>query len=160
MASFETISPGHYQGRAIHTHLLTKSNVTLYENGTTSGGAVMHIGQIFYPEALVSAVEATAPYNTNTVAYTINDEDMWSIVQAGTEYDPFPQFVYLGDHITDGLLAWIQIGINTTADYTDDDYYNVAATYQAGGGVANPDSAFGGGGAKVKGVRFLNLKGK
>jgi protocatechuate 3,4-dioxygenase beta subunit len=145
VASFETIFPGHYEGRAIHTHLLTKSNVSLYENGTTTGGAVTHIGQVFYPEALVSAVEATAPYNTNTQAYTSNDEDMWSIVQAGDTFDPFPQFIYLGDDITDGLLAWIQIGINSTADYTDDDYYNVAASYQAGGGVANADSAFGGG---------------
>ncbi|KAF2801225.1 aromatic compound dioxygenase [Melanomma pulvis-pyrius CBS 109.77] len=147
VASFETIFPGHYSGRAIHTHLLTKSNVSLYENGTTTGGAVTHIGQVFYPEALVSEVEATAPYNTNTQAYTSNDEDMWSIIQAEDDFDPFPQFIYLGDDITDGLLAWIQIGINATADYTDDDYYNVAATYQAGGGVANPDSGFGGGGA-------------
>ncbi|KAF2709418.1 aromatic compound dioxygenase [Pleomassaria siparia CBS 279.74] len=152
VASFETIFPGHYDGRAIHTHLLTKSNVTLYDNGTTTGGAVTHIGQVFYPEVLVSAVEATAPYNTNTQAYTSNDEDMWSIVQAGTTYDPFPEFVYLGDDVTDGLLAWIQIGINVTADYTDDDYYNVAATYYAGGGVANAESAFGGGGAGGNGT--------
>jgi hypothetical protein len=144
VASFETIFPGHYDGRAIHTHLLTKSNVSLYENGTTTGGAVTHIGQVFYPEALVSAVEATAPYNTNTQAYTSNDEDMWSIVQAGETFDPFPQFIYLGDDITDGLLAWIQIGINSTADHTDDSYYAVAASYQAGGGVANADSLSGG----------------
>lgn len=146
VVAFETIFPGHYSGRAIHTHLLTKSNVTLNSNGTTAGGAVTHIGQVFYPEALVSEVEATAPYNTNTQPYTSNDEDMWSIVQAEDDYDPFPQFVYLGDDITDGLLAWIQIGINVTADHSDDDYYSVAATYQAGGGVANSDSGFQGGG--------------
>ncbi|KAF1997618.1 aromatic compound dioxygenase [Amniculicola lignicola CBS 123094] len=156
VASFETIFPGHYEGRAIHTHLLTKSNVTLQSNGTTAGGAVTHIGQVFYPESLVSAVEATAPYNTNTQAYTSNDEDMWSIVQAENDYDPFPEFIYLGDDITDGLLAWIQIGINVTADYTEDDYYNVAATYQAGGGVANADSAFGGGGAGGNGTMTGN----
>ncbi|PSN68623.1 aromatic compound dioxygenase [Corynespora cassiicola Philippines] len=147
VVAFETIFPGHYEGRAIHTHLLTKSNVTLLENGTTSGGAVTHIGQVFYPEELVSAVEATAPYNTNEQPYTSNDEDMWSIVQAEDSYDPFPQFIYLGDDIADGLLAWIQIGINVTADHSDDDYYSVAATYQAGGGVANSDSGFTSGGA-------------
>lgn len=145
--AFETIFPGHYDGRAIHTHLLTKSNVTVRENSTTAGGAVTHIGQLFYPEALVTEVEATAPYNSNTQAYTSNDEDMWSIVQAENDYDPFPQFVYIGETVSDGLLAWIQIGINSTADHTDDDYYSIAATYQAGGGVANSDAntGFGGG---------------
>jgi hypothetical protein len=144
--AFETIFPGHYEGRAIHTHLLTKSNVTVNSNDTTAGGAVTHIGQLFWPEDLVSAVEATSPYNENTQPYTSNDEDMWSIVQAEDDFDPFPQFVYLGDSITDGLMAWIQIGINATADHSDDDYYSVAATYQAGGGVANSDSGFQGGG--------------
>ena len=145
VVAFETIFPGHYDGRAIHTHLLTKSNVTVRENQTTQDGAVTHIGQLFWPEELRSAVEATSPYSENTQAITSNDDDMWSIVQAADDYDPFPQFVYVGDDISDGLFAWIQIGVNATADYTDDEYYNVAATYQAGGGVANADSSFGGG---------------
>lgn len=146
VVAFETIFPGHYDGRAIHTHLLTKSNVTVRENQTTQDGAVTHIGQLFWHEELRSAVEATSPYNENTQAITSNDDDMWSIVQAENEYDPFPQFVYVGDDITDGLFAWIQIGVNATADYTDDEYYNIAATYQAGGGVANADGGMVGGG--------------
>ena len=147
VVTFETIFPGHYDGRAIHTHLLTKSNVTVRENQTTQDGAVTHIGQLFWPEELRSAVEATAPYSENTQAITSNADDMWSIIQAENEYDPFPQFIYVGDDISDGLFAWIQIGVNATADYNDDDYYNVAATYQAGGGVANADSSFVGGGS-------------
>ena len=59
---------------------------------------------------------------------------MWSIAQAENDYDPFPQFMYLGEDITDGLLAWIQIGLNVTADYTNDSYYSVAAVLQADGG--------------------------
>jgi protocatechuate 3,4-dioxygenase beta subunit len=147
VVAFETIFPGHYDGRAIHTHLLTKSNVTVRENQTTQDGAVTHIGQLFWPEELRSEVEATSPYNENTQAITSNDDDMWSIVQAENYYDPFPQFIYVGNDITDGLFAWIQIGVNASADYTDDDYYSVAATYQAGGGVANADSGFIGGGS-------------
>jgi hypothetical protein len=38
--------------------------------------------------------------------------------------------------VEDGLMAGIQIGVNATADYTDDEYYAVATDYQAGGGVA------------------------
>jgi hypothetical protein len=69
---------------------------------------------------------------------------MWSIVQAENDYDTFPEYMYLGDDVTDGLLAWIQVGINVTADYTDDSYYSVAAYLQADGGHANANSTFAG----------------
>ncbi|RAL58769.1 hypothetical protein DID88_009183 [Monilinia fructigena] len=95
---------------------------------------VTHIGQLFWNEVLRSAIEETYPYNTNTQAVTSNADDMWSIVQAENDFDPFPEFMYLSDDITDGLLAWIQIGINTTADWSNDSYYSVAAVLQADGG--------------------------
>ncbi|KAL1967099.1 hypothetical protein VTN77DRAFT_3623 [Rasamsonia byssochlamydoides] len=148
VASFETIFPGHYEGRATHTHLLAHTNVTINTNNNTLArgtGSVTHIGQLFWNEALRSAVEATYPYNTNTQPITSNADDMWSIVQAANDYDPFPEFLYLGEDVTDGLMAWIQIGINVTADYTDDSYYNIAAYYEADGGHQNTDSSFGGG---------------
>ena len=147
VASFETIFPGHYEGRAIHTHLLSHNNVTVLENGTISGGGVSHIGQLFWNEELRSAVELTYPYNTNTQAVTSNADDMWSIVQAENDYDPFPEFIYLGDKIEDGLLAWIQIGINVTADQSDSSYYSVAAHYEADGGHAVASTFTGGGGS-------------
>jgi hypothetical protein len=118
------------------------------------GGAVTHIGQLFWPETLRSAVEATYPYSTNTQAVTSNAEDMWSIVQAENDYDPFPEFVYLGESIEDGLLAWIQVGVNVTADYSDDDYYQVAAVLQADGGheTSNSVGGSGGGGSAPSGA--------
>lgn len=36
VASFETIFPGHYSGRAVHTHLLSHTNATVQPNGTIS----------------------------------------------------------------------------------------------------------------------------
>lgn len=147
VVSFETIFPGHYQGRATHTHLLSHSNVTVFPNNTISTGAVSHIGQLFWSTELINAVEATAPYNTNTVAFTTNDEDMWSIVQAENDYDPFPEFMYLdANDITKGLLAWIQIGINTTADQTSSSYYSVAASRSGDGVTVNSNGLSGSGG--------------
>lgn len=148
VASFETIFPGHYEGRATHTHLLAHTNATLSDNGTISvwEKPVAHIGQLFYPEELRTAVEAVYPYSLNEQAVTTNDEDMWSIVQTDSSYDPFPQFVYLGDDISDGLFAWIQIGINATADYQNDEYYAVAAYIDADGGHESSSSPNGGGG--------------
>lgn len=155
VVSFETIFPGHYDGRATHTHLLAHTNASLLSNGTISvfNKPVAHIGQLFYPEELRTAVEATSPYNTNTVDITSNDDDMWSIVQADSSYDPFPQFLYLGDDITDGLFAWIQIGINSTVDYQNDEYYAVAGYLAADGGHAEANSlqSAGGGGGDAGG---------
>ncbi|EAU33842.1 conserved hypothetical protein [Aspergillus terreus NIH2624] len=149
VVTFDTIFPGHYDGRATHTHLLTHLNATVNENNGTlvvGTGSVAHIGQLFWNEVLRSAVEDTYPYNTNTKDVTSNAEDMWSIQQASSAYDPFPEYLYLGNGLDDGLFAWIQIGINTTADYTDNSYYNIAGYYDENGGHQNTESAaFGGG---------------
>ncbi|KAI0491114.1 Intradiol ring-cleavage dioxygenase [Xylaria cf. heliscus] len=146
VATFETIFPGHYEGRAAHTHLLAHTNASVQSNGTISiwGAPVAHIGQLFWPEDLRAEVEATAPYNQNTQSLTTNDEDMWSILQADESFDPIPQFVYLGDSIEDGLFAWIQIGINGSADYTTDDYYSVAAYFAEDGGHSTGNTVGGG----------------
>ncbi|KAL4926388.1 intradiol ring-cleavage dioxygenase [Aspergillus undulatus] len=150
IVTFQTIFPGHYDGRAIHTHLLTHIGATVNRNNGTlqiGTGSVAHIGQLFWNEVLRSAVEETSPYNQNTQAITSNADDMWSIEQATDEYDPFPEYIYLGNGLEDGLFAWIQIGINASADYTDNSYYSIAGYYGEDGGYQNEDSAaFGGGG--------------
>ena len=150
VVTFSTIFPGHYDGRATHTHLLTHLNSTINRNNGTlevGTGSVAHIGQLFWNEVLRTAVENTYPYTTNTQDVTSNADDMWSVLQASSDYDPFPEFLYLGDRIEDGLFAWIQIGINTTADYTDNSYYSIAAYYDETGGHENSDSAAMGGGS-------------
>jgi hypothetical protein len=150
IVTFQTIFPGHYEGRATHTHLLTHLNSSVNRNNGTlevGTGSVAHIGQLFWNEVLRSAVEETSPYDTNTQDITTNADDMWSIEQASDEYDPFPEYVYLGQGLSDGLFAWIQIGINASADYTDNSYYSIAAYFDENGGHQNTDSsAFGGGG--------------
>ncbi|RDW58966.1 intradiol ring-cleavage dioxygenase [Aspergillus mulundensis] len=150
VVTFQTIFPGHYDGRAIHTHLLTHIGATVNENNGTlqvGTGSIAHIGQLFWNEVLRSAVEDTYPYNTNTQAITSNADDMWSIEQASDDFDPYPEYIYLGNGLDDGLFAWIQIGINASADYTDNSYYSIAGYYDENGGHQNTDSAaFGGGG--------------
>ncbi|KAJ5157897.1 uncharacterized protein N7482_008997 [Penicillium canariense] len=142
VVEFETIFPGHYDGRATHTHLLTHLNATLLPNKTleVATGSVAHIGQLFWNEALRTAAEKTYPYNTNTQAITSNADDMWSIIQADSAYDPFPEYIYLGNELDDGLFAWIQIGLNATADYSDNSYYSIAAYLEADGGHQNSGS--------------------
>lgn len=153
VASFETIFPGHYDGRAVHTHLLAHTNASVQSNGTISvwDAPVAHIGQLFWPEDLRAEVEATYPYTENSQALTVLDDDMWSIVQADSTYDPLPKYIYLGDSIEHGLFAWIQIGINASADYTTDDYYGVAAYLDADGGHSTGYTVGGGDGGDASG---------
>lgn len=61
VVSFKSIFPGHYAGRSTHTHLLVHNNVTVFKNNTIKGGAITHIGQLFYHETLRAEAEATFP---------------------------------------------------------------------------------------------------
>jgi protocatechuate 3,4-dioxygenase beta subunit len=100
VAEFDTVFPGHYDGRATHEHVVAHVNASILRNGSFTGGTVAHIGQLFFDESLRSEVEATYPYSQNEAAVTTNDEDMWAPTQADNSYDPFPEFVYLGESIT------------------------------------------------------------
>jgi protocatechuate 3,4-dioxygenase beta subunit len=54
VATFQTIYPGWYPGRAVHVHV--KVHV---------GGNVVHTGQLFFPARVTNAVYAKAPYRTH-----------------------------------------------------------------------------------------------
>lgn len=55
--------------------------------------------------------------------------------------DPFVNYLLLGEKVEDGILAWISIGIDPTAD----SQVNSAATIYKDGGHANENSMIGGG---------------
>jgi protocatechuate 3,4-dioxygenase beta subunit len=54
VATFRTIYPGFYPGRAVHVHV--KVHVR---------GNVVHTGQLFFPAAITKAVYARAPYRSH-----------------------------------------------------------------------------------------------
>ena len=56
VATFQTIYPGWYPGRAVHVHV--KVHVD---------GSVVHTGQLFFPAAVTNAVYKTAPYRRHGV---------------------------------------------------------------------------------------------
>lgn len=146
IASFRTIFPGHYNGRATHVHVVGHLNATLLENGTISGGSVSHIGQLFFDQDLISEVETTYPYNTTTVDITLNSVDrVFAAETEDSNSDPVFNYVYLDESVgvEGGLFSWLTIGVDTTAAY-DTSY---AALLTASGGVANSNSGGFGGGA-------------
>ncbi|GAM90901.1 hypothetical protein ANO11243_089470 [Dothideomycetidae sp. 11243] len=142
VGTFDAIFPGHYSGRTTHIHLITHIGGTVFKNNTYKGSNVAHVGQLFFDEDLKSAVEATYPYNTNTQTATTNDEDQWAPSEADNDYDPLPDWAYLGNDISDGLLMWITVAVNMSSSYT----VTPAATLTENGGVADSGDALGGSG--------------
>jgi protocatechuate 3,4-dioxygenase beta subunit len=144
VVEFDTLFPGHYTGRATHIHVMSTSGATTLPNGTFTGGTAKHIGHMYFDEDLRTAVEATVPYSSNRQTVTTNAQDSIAPDEATEEFDPFLNYVMLGDSLSDGLLMWMTIGIDTSADHSGS--VSAAAHYYAGGGVAQ-NSGGGGGGA-------------
>ena len=119
IAQFETTFPGHYTGRATHIHLMVHTNATLYVNGTLGNNVTSsHVGQAFFDQDLISAVELTSPYTSNTQVLTTNAEDGILSEESAGGVDPFHEYTLLGGDISDGIFAWMAFGINTTQSST------------------------------------------
>ncbi|THV07054.1 aromatic compound dioxygenase [Dendrothele bispora CBS 962.96] len=140
VAQWLSVFPGHYTGRATHIHVMAhQTNGTVYSNGTYTGDSISHVGQLFFDQSLISTVEAVSPYSTNTQTLTTNEEDDIMSDEAGT-IDPVLSYVLLGDDVSDGLMLWSSVGIDTNAVYST----SAAATLTEEGGVANENSMGGG----------------
>lgn len=136
VAQFKTMFPGHYDGRATHIHVIAHTNAHKLANNTITGGHISHIGQLFFDQDLISKVEATYPYNTNTIDITKNIDDHVVIVETeDSTSDPFFEYALLGDSIQDGVFGWITLGVNVTASRDSDASY--AATLTSSGGVSS-----------------------
>ncbi|GLA19692.1 hypothetical protein AnigIFM62618_007811 [Aspergillus niger] len=119
---FESIFPGHYTGRTVHIHVVTHpaNETKILPNGTIAGvynGHSSHVGQIFFDQDLITEVEKTSPYSSNTQSLTENSDDSILETEADTT-DPLMEYVLLGDSVSDGIFAWISIGVNSLRDDT------------------------------------------
>ncbi|KAJ5547123.1 protocatechuate 3-4-dioxygenase beta subunit [Penicillium frequentans] len=140
VVQFETIFPGHYTGRAPHIHVVThpKNETRVLANGTIAGlhgiydTRASHVGQLFFDQDLITAVEKNRPYSTNTQSLTKNSDDSIMETEADTT-DPVMEYVYLGDSASDGIFAWISIGINNKKD----EYESAEGWLTEEGGVEN-----------------------
>ncbi|KAJ9142461.1 Catechol 1,2-dioxygenase 1 [Pleurostoma richardsiae] len=140
VAQFETLFPGHYTGRTTHIHVMLHMNATAQANGTLLDTTASHVGQVFFDQDLITSVEATEIYATNTQELTTNADDGILSEEAASS-DPFVQYVLLGDSIEDGLLAWLAFGVNTTLSKS----VSAAATLYDTGGQANANAGVVGG---------------
>ncbi|KAK0187787.1 aromatic compound dioxygenase [Armillaria mellea] len=152
-AQFETVFPGHYTSRANHIHVIAHGDGTVFSNGTFKTSSDRHVGQLFFDQSLITVVENTSPYTSNTQQMTENDDDsiLVNTVSGTNGVDPILEYIYLGNSISDGLLSWGSMGIDLSASYT----VSSAATLTEDGGVENSNSgggnAPGGGGPGGRG---------
>jgi hypothetical protein len=121
--------------------------VTKQPNGTITGGRVSHIGQIYFDQSLLREVEAVAPYSTNKQNWIQNQGD-FLFTAGATGDDPIVRYAPIGTSVTQGMMAWIRMGIDASATRR----YNPAAMIDEKGGhqlVANPGGMPAGGGGFV-----------
>lgn len=105
-----------------------------------TGLGASHIGQLFFDQTLIAEVETNEPYASNDQPLTTNEEDSILAEEADT-VDPLLEYVYLGDSAGDGLLGWVTVGIDPTAETEA----NPVATWTENGGVENENSGGPGG---------------
>jgi protocatechuate 3,4-dioxygenase beta subunit len=74
LASFRTIYPGWYRGRATHIHLKAHVGGTA-ASGRYRGGHVAHTGQLFFSDATTDRVARLSPYTRNATTRTRNAVD-------------------------------------------------------------------------------------
>lgn len=108
---------------------------TLLPNNTISGGTLSHIGQTYFDQSFLDAVEKTAPYSTNRIARTANSADMWMTQGAANSDDPVWNYALLGSSVDQGIFSWMTMGVDVTAHRT----ISHASEYGANGGVKNPN---------------------
>ncbi|KAH0598787.1 hypothetical protein MHUMG1_02899 [Metarhizium humberi] len=140
VAQFDSLFPGHYTGRATHIHVMVHTNATELSNQTLGNQVyASHVGQAFFDQDLITAVEKVEPYASNTQPLTENSGDSILSEEADTT-DPLMAYTLLGDSVADGLFAWLAFGINTS--YVNE--VQPASFYYESGGVENPNGGFGG----------------
>ncbi|KAK4140190.1 Intradiol ring-cleavage dioxygenase [Dichotomopilus funicola] len=142
IASFDSLFPGHYEGRATHIHAIVYLGAEKAENNTITGGRAAHVGQLYFDQNLITSANTVAPYSTNTMGVTANVDD-FLFRQGANGDDPIVRYAFVnpaadpeGDgDFSAGLFAWIRFGIDQTADKP----VSPAAFWTEDGGVMNPD---------------------
>ena len=114
IASFLSIYPGWYEGRALHIHL------KVHQNGTD--GAVLHTGQLFFEESLNEMIEEVSPYSSETVTRVLNAND--GIYNQGGSYGLNTSWSLVGSDISEGVRASINVEVDgpTYYDAGEDEY--------------------------------------
>ncbi|RMJ17432.1 hypothetical protein BHE90_002576 [Fusarium euwallaceae] len=116
MIEFLTKFPGYYITRTTHIHVTAQTNVS---TGTSySSSSVQHVGQLFFEETLLNRVYQHSPYNEHlaTLNRTTNSEDSLYSSASSDGYSAVISVSQITKDIEDGLVGYITIGVNASAE--------------------------------------------
>ncbi|CAE6403041.1 unnamed protein product [Rhizoctonia solani] len=118
MVEFFTTYPGFYTGRTVHIHTMIHTNYSVATNGSiiSHAGNVRHIGQLFFDDELNEKILSQGVYANTTETRTYNDEDNILDSENADGYNAYASTELLGETETDGILAYITIGVDPTFD--------------------------------------------
>jgi protocatechuate 3,4-dioxygenase beta subunit len=112
LAEFQTIYPGHYQGRTTHVHV--KVHVGGKISGSTyTGGHVSHTGQLLFDDGVSTSVYEAAPYTSDTAARVLNAQDAVYQQQHGSKV--LLKLTRLGAAVSDGFAGAITLVVDPAA---------------------------------------------
>ncbi|KAI0008830.1 Intradiol ring-cleavage dioxygenase [Xylariaceae sp. FL0662B] len=116
MVEFLTKFPGYYTSRTTHVHVTVQTDI---RNGTSySASSVQHLGQVFFEEDLINSIYALEPYSAHLATLdrvTNSDDSLFSTANADG-YGAVVSVEQIGANLADGLVGYITIGINRTAE--------------------------------------------
>lgn len=112
VVQFDSIFPGHYDGRTIHVHVMLHPNAEALPNGTVRDTTAAYVGQMYFEQKLIDSVRTRQPYKSNPNKLTPNSHDrilQQDLRQGG---NPIMQHKMVGNKLEDGLIAWLSYGVN------------------------------------------------
>lgn len=116
MMEIKTIFPGFYTARSIHIHAQVHTDWVLHDNGTLTSGNIVSTGQLYFNESLSQKVMALEPYVSHTqINRTTNAEDSVYDQDLVGGYNPVFDVVALDGDLSNGMVAYVTIGVDTTA---------------------------------------------
>jgi protocatechuate 3,4-dioxygenase beta subunit len=115
-ATFNTIYPGYYSGRATHVHVKVRFGGTETDSGSIYywGGHTSHTGQIFFNDSYTTLVQAVTPYSSNTVSRTLNSVDRVYTQQDGVDSLVTLAYINEAQGINAGFIGTIILKVDST----------------------------------------------
>ncbi|KAG5637239.1 hypothetical protein H0H81_005284 [Sphagnurus paluster] len=122
-----TLYPGFYESRTAHIHTMIHKDWQQHANGTliSQSGSLVHVGQFFFEETWNDKIYETLPYTTNKQPRTLNTEDELIEGANGGGYNAFIDLELLGDDISEGVLGYITVGVDTRKSYPIENKYSL-----------------------------------
>ncbi|KAJ7041045.1 Intradiol ring-cleavage dioxygenase [Mycena alexandri] len=124
VAQFTSIFPGYYTGRATHVHTKVFPEWTVHpENDTFTPSRLAHVGQFFFEDDINMSVDKMFPYSENPIRHTRgrtrNWRDSLNIFEDShlNGYNPVFKTHLLGGVVSQGVVAYITMGVNMSASY-------------------------------------------